>query len=102
MTNKIYSIDEIKRTISPIAEQYGVESVSLFGSYSKGTAKAGSDIDLKIEKGKLRSLFQISNFRLAIEDALSLPVDLLTSESSDKEFLKAIRENEVLLYRSAR
>lgn len=64
------------------------------------TAKADSDIDLKIEKGKLRSLFQISSFRLALEDALSLPVDLLTSESSDAEFLNAISENEVLLYQA--
>ncbi|MEH2935604.1 nucleotidyltransferase domain-containing protein [Acutalibacter sp. JLR.KK004] len=102
MIGKIYSIEEIKRIITPIAGQYGVESVSLFGSYSTGTAKVGSDIDLKIEKGKLRSLFQIASFRLALEDALSLPVDLLTSESSDKEFLKAIRESEVLLYRTAR
>lgn len=102
MTSKIYSIDEIKRIITPIAWQYGVERVSLFGSYSTGTAKADSDIDLKIEKGKLRSLFQISSFRLALEDALSLPVDLLTSESSDKEFLNAISENEVLLYQDAR
>ena len=101
MTSKVYSIDEIKRIITPIAGQFGVESISLFGSYSTGTANASSDIDLKIEKGKLRSLFQIASFRLALEDALSLPVDLLTSESSDKEFLKAISENELLLYRAS-
>lgn len=100
MVGKVYSIDEIKQIITPLAGQYGVKSVSLFGSYSTGTAKANSDIDLKIEKGQLRSLFQISSFRLALEDALSLPVDLLTCESSDKEFLKAISKNEVLLYQA--
>lgn len=97
----IYSVDELRRIIAPIAAEYGVESVSLFGSYSRGTAWAGSDIDLKIEKGKLHSLFQLSGFRLAVEDALRLPVDLITSEASDHAFLDAIGRDEVLLYRNA-
>lgn len=96
-----YSIDELKRIVTPIARQHGVESVSLFGSYSKGTASANSDVDLKIEKGQLRSLFQLCGFRLAIEDALQLPVDLVTSESSDRAFLDMIKKDEVLLYRNA-
>lgn len=97
-----YTIENLCRTIAPIAEQYGVKSVSLFGSYSKGTASQGSDIDLKIEKGELKSLFQICGFRLAVEDALQLPVDLVTSDSSDKEFLDMIAKDEVLLYRNTR
>ena len=94
-----YTINDIKKIIAPIAEAHGVQSVFLFGSYSKGTASAESDVDLKIEKGALRSLFQLSGFRLAIEDALKLPVDLVTSESSDRDFLDCIAQEEVLLYR---
>lgn len=96
-----YSIEELKCIIAPIAKQHGVKSVSLFGSYSNGTATAESDVDLKIEKGQLRSLFQLSGFRLAVEDALSLPVDIVTSESSDIDFLNMIRKEEVLLYQNA-
>ena len=61
-----YSIDELRRIIAPIASAHGVESVSVFGSYSRGNATANSDVDLKIEKGHLRSLFQLSGFRLAV------------------------------------
>lgn len=96
-----YNIEELRRIIAPIARQHGVESVSLFGSYSRGTASAESDVDLKIEKGQLRSLFQLCGFRLAVEDALKLPVDLVTSESSDRIFLDMIKKDEVLLYRNA-
>ena len=96
-----YSIEDLRSIISPIARQHGVKSVSLFGSYSRGTASADSDVDLKIEKGQLRSLFQICGFRLAMEDALKLPVDLITSESSDRAFLDMIEKGEVLLYRNA-
>ena len=96
-----YTIDEIKRIITPIAIEHGVESVSLFGSYSRGTASADSDIDLKIEKGRLTSLFQLCGFRLDVEDALKLKVDMITSESSDAEFLDIIAKEEVLLYRNS-
>ena len=64
-----YSIEELRMIVSPIAQAHGVESVSLFGSYSNGTADAHSDVDLKIEKGALRSLFQICGFRLAVEES---------------------------------
>ena len=95
-----YSIEELRSIVSPIAQAYGVTSVSLFGSYSRGTASPNSDVDLKIEKGKLRSLFQLCGFRLAVEDALHLPVDLVTSESSDQDFLNRISQEEVVLYRT--
>lgn len=96
-----YSIEDIRRIITPIAQRHGVASVSLFGSYSKGTASSTSDVDLKIEKGKISSLFQLCGFRLAVEDALKLPVDLVTSESSDRAFLDMIKDEEVLLYRNS-
>ena len=95
-----YSIEELKTIIAPIAKQHGVKSVSLFGSYSKGTAAADSDVDLTIEKGPLRSLFQLSGFRLAVEDALKLSVDLVTSDASDRSFLDMIAKDEVVLYRN--
>lgn len=96
-----YTIEELRDIITPIAQQHGVKSIALFGSYSKGTADANSDIDLKIEKGQLKSLFQICGFRLDVEDALQLPVDLITSDSSDRDFLDMISGDEVMLYRNA-
>ena len=100
MFSMVYTIDELRRLISPIAAEHGIQSVSLFGSYSKGCANSQSDVDLKIEKGRLRSLFQLTGFRMALEQALKRPVDLVTSESSDRDFLKMIEKDEVLLYRN--
>ena len=96
-----YTIDELQTLISPIARRHGVKSVALFGSYSTGTATADSDIDLLIEKGALRSLYQLSGFRLEVEDALHLPVDVVTTESSDQEFVKMISKDKVFLYGEA-
>ena len=97
----IYTIDELRNIITPIAVEHGVDSVSLFGSYAKGSATDESDVDLKISKGKIKSLFQLTGFRLDVEDALKLPVDVVTETSSDKAFLNMIAKDEVLLYRRA-
>lgn len=94
-----YTIGQIRDIITPIAINHGVKSVSLFGSRARKTEKPDSDIDLIIEKGKLVSLYDLSGFRLAAEDAFQLPVDLVTTECSDQEFLKAILKDGVLLYR---
>ena len=101
IVTKPYTIHQIQSIVSPIAKEYGVSSVALFGSYATGKATPDSDVDLKIEKGRLRTLFQLSGLRLALEDALNLRVDLVTSESSDKDFLSGIAKDEVLLYRNA-
>lgn len=34
MSDRIYTIDEIKHIVAPIAERYGVQRVFLFGSYA--------------------------------------------------------------------
>ena len=98
---EIYTVEQIRRIVAPIARQHGVKSVSLFGSYASNSATADSDVDIKIEKGQLKTLFDLSRFRLAVEDALQLPVDLVTTQCSDAVFLKDIEEGEVLLYRNA-
>lgn len=98
MNDKIYSIEEIKNRISPIAMRYGVERVYLFGSYAKGCATVKSDIDLRIDKGALKGLFALSGMRLDICDVLSKDVDLLTTNSLDEKFRNRIREDEVLIY----
>lgn len=94
-----YSIAQIREIITPIAIKHGVKSVSLFGSRARRTDKIDSDIDLIIEKGRLVSLYDLSGFRLAAEDAFQLPVDLVTTECSDHEFLDEITREGVLLYR---
>ena len=75
-----------------------MERVYLFGSYAKGCADANSDIDLRIDKGRLRGLFALSGMRLDICGALDKEVDLLTTNSLDKDFLDRIHGDEVMIY----
>ena len=91
-------LNEIKSAVAELGGQYGAERIYLFGSYARGDAAPGSDIDLRIDKGRIRGLFALAGLKLALEDQLGAKVDLLTSDSLDKQFLDRIRPEEVLLY----
>ena len=63
-----YSIEELRMIVSPIAQAHGVESVSLFGSYSNGTADAHSDVDLKLKRAHCAHCFRSAAFGLLWRD----------------------------------
>lgn len=44
-----YTLDEIARRVRPVAEQYHLRAVYVFGSYARGEATEGSDVDLLID-----------------------------------------------------
>ena len=46
MTSNIISVDTIREKTVPILKNYPVNKAILFGSYAKGNAIIGSDIDL--------------------------------------------------------
>lgn len=96
--NKVYTIEELAAVVAPIAQRYGVASVWLFGSYARGEATAKSDVDLLIDGGKIRGLFQLTAFRLDCEDALGKSVDVVTLGAQDQDFVRRIRKDEVTLY----
>lgn len=95
-----YSIAQLRDIIAPLAESYGAERIYLFGSYARGDMTDASDIDLRIDKGHIRGL-ALAGLLVDLEDALGLPVDLLTTASLDEHFLSAIKEYEVILYEAS-
>ncbi|MGI6765602.1 MAG: nucleotidyltransferase family protein [Lentihominibacter sp.] len=97
MSDKIYSIEEIQTMIKPIAENFGVERIYLFGSYARGEATPDSDMDFRVDKGKVTG-FAFGGLINAISDTFDKEVDVVTTASLDQDFLRHISEEEVLLY----
>lgn len=98
MENRTYTIDELKNIIAPIAEKYRIAQVYLFGSFARGDYNDRSDIDIRIEKGKLKGMFALCGFYTEVSDALDRRVDVLTTGSLSDEFLESIKKDEVMLY----
>ena len=94
------TIDEIKRAVTKVGRKYGVKNAYLFGSYAKGTAHEGSDVDLIIDDGgNIKSLFELSGFRLDVMDELGgTSVDVLTMDGVKERFLSLIKNDRILVY----
>jgi len=96
--NRVYTLDEIKNIVSEISKRHGVERIFLFGSYARGDAKPDSDLDFRIDKGRIRGLFALGGLYADLQDAFGVPVDLLTTESLDEAFRKEISSEEIQIY----
>lgn len=104
--DKVYAVEEIQRIVHPIFQSHGVSRAYLFGSYARGDATGQSDIDLRIDGGRIKSMFGLGALYQELTEALHKPVDLVTTESLEhptnaaraERFRKRIREDECLIY----
>lgn len=76
----MYTIEEIREKITPVAKEYGLRQVYLFGSYARGDADEDSDVDLLVDAPDLRGLFRSESLRQDFESALKISVDILTQQ----------------------
>ena len=102
MNNKIYTIEEIQKIVSPIAANHGVERVFLFGSYARGEASADSDLDFRIDCGNATDYFTLGQMYCDLEDVFQKKLDILTTGSLDQKFLDRIGKEEILIYGNQR
>ena len=92
------TIEDIKQVAIPIAIEFGVGRLALFGSYARGEHHEYSDIDFLIEKGNIRDFFQYNDFLQRLEDELGVPVDLVTYDALKSSMIADVIKEEVLLY----
>jgi predicted nucleotidyltransferase len=102
--NMVYSIDEIKKRITPVAEKYKLPAVYLFGSYARGEANDKSDIDIMIDRTgtAVTGLFEWSAVFLDLKDTLEKEIDMITTSglkySRDDEFRENVNTEKVRIY----
>ncbi len=81
------TIKEIKKqleTLKPVLkEKYQVETLGIFGSYSRGEQKRRSDIDIIVEFFEPNDidLFKFIELRLFLEDKLHVKIDLVEKDT---------------------
>ena len=104
----VYTIDEIRQRVLPVAEKYRLKAVYLFGSYARGEAREDSDIDLLVDLSgaDLSGFFAIGGLYNDLETALQKEIDLLTTASfeqpchrmSDKLFQEIVNKERRKIY----
>lgn len=92
------SIKQIKQTIKPILNKYGIKETYLFGSYARGEATKDSDVDIYCEKGKVKDLIDYAEVVDKLEVALNKKVDLIfTTAVMQESFKKSMQEDLIKL-----
>lgn len=83
----VYTLDEIREIVTPIAKKYRLPAVYVFGSYARGTQTEGSDIDFLVDTTgtALTSLFSLGALYADLEAAFEVPVDMVTVSSIEQE-----------------
>ena len=98
-TQKVYSISEISTLVAPVAAEFGVHKLSVFGSYARGDKTDKSDIDFHIiDRGSLRGLFRLAAFEIALEELLEIPVDVVTTGGLFDDVRENVQREEIVVY----
>lgn len=105
-----YTLSEIQRRVTPVAEKYRLAAVYLFGSYARGEATAESDIDLLVDLtgSTIRGLNFVSLYE-DLSNALEISIDLVTVDSLEQpttrrgrqHFREAVRKERMQIYAAA-
>jgi predicted nucleotidyltransferase len=71
-------------------KEFGVHSLSIFGSIARNQARQNSDVDILVDFEKPIGLFEFVRLKLYLEEELGRKVDLVTPEALRKELRDAI------------
>ena len=92
MVNTIYTLDNIRDIVKPIAAKYNVESIYLFGSYARGDANENSDLDFLVFGGNNFKLTNIFALAEELRSAFQRSVDVfeISEINTNSEFYSNI------------
>ena len=77
----------LKRFKDEYANQFGIVSLGLFGSAARGDAKESSDVDVVV-KLKKQDMFNMIGIKQSLEEALHVPVDVISYRERMNAFLR--------------
>ena len=100
MSEKIYTIEEIKNLLKEILIDKPVYQVILFGSYAKSKATKESDVDLMIDTNSELKGFALLKLICEIQEKLQKNIDGFEKyEIEENSFIdKEIKETGVVVY----
>ena len=91
--DRILHLLEINKPI--LAKRYGVQSLALFGSASRNTATATSDVDILVSFDGPATSDRYFGVQFFLEDLLGMPVDLVTDKALRAELRPYITQEAV-------
>ncbi len=86
-------LDELRR----ILRKHGVVKASVFGSYARGEAKEGSDLDIIVDYDDSVSLFDHFDLKYELARVSNIGVDVLSSRAVSRHLRPFIDKDKVVV-----
>jgi len=86
---------ELKPRLIPILKKHEVSRAAIFGSFSDGTARETSDLDLLIEFKGEKTLLDLVSLKLDLEEEIQRKVDILTYQSINPLIKERVLRQEI-------
>ena len=101
MSEKIYTIQEIKSILSELLKDMPVYTVILFGSYAKNSADKNSDLDFVIDTKETLMGFKLYSLITKIEEEFNKNVDAFEKSEiiENSKIDKEIKKTGVVVYK---
>lgn len=91
-------LEEIKDIIVKVLKKHNVKRAAIFGSIARGEATEESDIDIVIEFEGRKSLLDLVDLKLELQELLGKKVDVITYNSINPLLKEQIlNEQKILL-----
>lgn len=100
MSEKIYTISEIKAILEKLLENMPVYTVTLFGSYAKNSANKDSDLDFVIDTRESLMGFKLYSLITKFEEAFNKQIDAFekTEIIENSKIDEEIKKTGVIVY----
>jgi len=96
---KMKSLDEIRQQIQALKpmlkKRFKVETIDIFGSYSRGEQTEKSDLDLLVTYSETVDLLLIASLRRYLRGKLHLKVDVVSKEFLNENIKDRVLEEAV-------
>lgn len=104
----IFTIDEIKERVTPVARKYRLKAVYLFGSYARSEATADSDVDLLVDRtgSAVKGMFDMGSLYNDLCVSIGKNIDLVTTQTLEQNstrervpvFVESLERERIQIY----
>lgn len=83
----IFTINELKERISPVAKKYNLHAVYLFGSYARNEARDDSDVDILIDRtgSKIKGMLDMGALYNDLQCSIGKDIDIVTTQTLEQK-----------------
>ena len=82
----MFTLDEIRERVTPVARKYGLKAVYVFGSYARNEATSDSDIDILVDRtgSSIRGMFDMGSLYHDLRESIGKEIDLITTHTLEQ------------------